>query len=53
MPGGTLVLWSDDEKIVDDLPAWCEGQGHELVTLGRDRSPAGGIAWRGEIRLRR
>ena len=35
-PGATLVLLADDEGITVDLPAWCDGNGHELVSLERD-----------------
>ena len=45
-----LVLWADDEGIVDDLPRWCEGQGHELLELVRCTHPSGRKAWRGRIR---
>ena len=32
--GGDLVeLIGDDAGILDDLPAWCDGNGHELVSL--------------------
>lgn len=34
-PGDEALLLSDDEEIVRDLPAWCEAQGHELVSLER------------------
>ena len=51
-PGSTLILWADDEAIVTDLPAWCEGQGHALASLQRARHPGGEAAWRGEVVLR-
>ena len=45
--GDELVLWSDDEQILRDLPAWCEKQRHELLALdGRPRPGGGAPAWR-------
>ena len=32
-PGGALAVVSDDVGILEDLPAWCRGQGHELLEL--------------------
>jgi tRNA 2-thiouridine synthesizing protein A len=49
-PGELLELWSDDDEIERDLPAFCEGSGHELVSLQRATSPAGRPAWRGILR---
>lgn len=44
-PGALVALLADDEEITRDLPAFCEGSGHELVSLRRD-----GVAWRGIVR---
>ena len=41
-PGGTCVLWADDDAIRVDLPAFCEGQGHELVEIRPARHGASG-----------
>lgn len=36
-PAGAVVeLVGDDEGIVEDLPAWCEGHGHRLLSLERE-----------------
>jgi tRNA 2-thiouridine synthesizing protein A len=49
-PPGTLVaLASDDEEIVRDLPAFCEGSGHALVSLEEDVR-AGRRRWRALVR---
>lgn len=37
-PGEVVELLGDDEGILDDLPAWCEGNGHELLSLDREGS---------------
>ena len=34
--GGLVELVGDDPGILDDLPAWCEGEGHDLESLDRD-----------------
>lgn len=34
-PGQLVELHGDDPGILEDLPAWCEGEGHELVSLRR------------------
>ena len=34
--GQVLEVISDDEGIKNDLPAWCETAGHELLSLDRD-----------------
>ena len=44
-PGAIVALLADDEEITRDLPAFCEGSGHELISLQRDRD-----AWRGIVR---
>ena len=44
-PGALVALLADDEEITRDLPAFCEGSGHELVSLLRD-----GDTWRGIVR---
>jgi len=31
--GKTLLVLSDDEGIVNDMPAWCEGSGNTLVGI--------------------
>lgn len=31
--GDLVELIGDDPGILDDLPAWCEGEGHALVSL--------------------
>lgn len=49
-PGDVLVLWSDDDEIERDLPAFCEGSGHALVELQRRVAPSGQPAWRGIVR---
>ena len=49
-PAPELVLWADDEGILQDLPRWCEGQGHELLELVTCTHPSGRKAWRGRIR---
>ena len=33
--GAVVELIGDDEGILEDLPAWCEGNGHELIGLQR------------------
>jgi TusA-related sulfurtransferase len=32
-PGQVLEVWSDDEGIKKDLPAWCATTGHEMIGL--------------------
>lgn len=49
-PAWELVLWADDDGIVQDLPRWCEAQGHELLELVTCTHPSGRTAWRGRIR---
>jgi tRNA 2-thiouridine synthesizing protein A len=44
-PGSVVALLADDDEIARDLPAFCEGSGHELLSLRRD-----GSAWRGLVR---
>lgn len=48
--GALLEIWADDDEIERDLPAFCEGSGHELVQLRREQAPAGTPAWRGLVR---
>lgn len=46
LPVGTVLeLISDDGGIEADLPAWCEGYGHEFLGLLRD-----GPVWRLYVR---
>jgi TusA-related sulfurtransferase len=33
-----LEVWSDDEGIKKDMPAWCETTGHEMVALEEEQS---------------
>ncbi len=47
--GEVLLLLASDEGIHEDLPAWCSGQGHELIEL-REASPDDPII-RGWLRL--
>lgn len=49
VPGQSLLLWADDDEIERDLPAFCEGSGHELAALDRAPAPDGRLAWRGLI----
>ncbi len=35
-PGDLIELVGDDEGLLDDLPAWCEGEGHELLSMVRE-----------------
>lgn len=51
-PGDLVLLWADDEEILRDLPAFCEGEGHELVLLEAAAAPSGAPAWRGLVRRR-
>lgn len=44
-PGATLILLSDDAGILEDLPAWCRSNGHELVRIERE-----GRVYRAEVR---
>jgi TusA-related sulfurtransferase len=32
-PGQVLEVWSDDEGIKKDMPAWCQTTGHEMIGL--------------------
>ncbi len=32
-PGESVLLLATDEGLLVDLPAWCEGSGHELLSL--------------------
>ena len=36
--GQVLEVWSDDEGITKDMPAWCETTGHEMVALEEEQS---------------
>ena len=36
-PGDVVLLVADDQGVLEDLPAWCEGNGHELLAM----EPAG------------
>ncbi len=47
---GLCVLWADDAQILEDLPAFCEGQGHVLVEIARTLAPSGRPAWRAVVR---
>ena len=33
--GALLALRADDDGILGDLPAWCQGNGHELLGMER------------------
>lgn len=33
-PGGRLIVEGDDPGMLEDLPAWCELNGHRLVEIG-------------------
>ena len=35
-PGTEIELLADDPGVREDLPAWCAGQGHTLVSLEED-----------------
>jgi len=32
-PGATLVLLADDPQAEEDVRLWCQGAGHELVSV--------------------
>jgi tRNA 2-thiouridine synthesizing protein A len=32
-PGDLIELVGDDEGLLEDLPAWCEGERHELLSM--------------------
>lgn len=49
--GGLVRVLADDPAIVDDLPAWCAGQGHDLVALRRARDATGRTFWEGLLRV--
>lgn len=49
-PGDEALLLSDDEEILRDLPAWCEAQGHELLSLERLARDDGRDEFRGLVR---
>lgn len=34
--GEVVELLGDDPGIREDLPAWCKGTGHELVSIGTE-----------------
>jgi TusA-related sulfurtransferase len=34
-PGAVVELVGDDPGLLEDLPAWCEGSGHELLGIER------------------
>jgi len=34
-PGEVLEILSDDPGMEADMPAWCEGSGHELIAMER------------------
>ena len=36
--GQVLEVWSDDEGIKKDMPAWCQTTGHEMVGLEEEES---------------
>lgn len=44
-----LLLWSDDEGILVDLPQWCDGSGHRLIEIVRSTHPSGRKAWRARV----
>ena len=35
-PGQLLEVVSDDIGVLEDMPAWCKGTGHELVGMRRE-----------------
>lgn len=37
-PGDLVELVGDDEGLLEDLPAWCEGEEHELLSMTRGAS---------------
>lgn len=45
-PGATVRILSDDPGIAVDLPAWCEGHGHALLSLEEDAEGC----YEGEVR---
>ena len=47
--GAVLAVLSDDRGIVEDLPAWCNSHGHELLSL-EEEAPG---EFRGLIRKKR
>lgn len=55
--GAVVELLADDQAIEDDLPAWCEGNGHELLQLDAVESNSDGAgksqrpSWRALVRL--
>jgi TusA-related sulfurtransferase len=36
--GQVLEVWSDDEGIKQDMPAWCQQTGHEMVGLEEEQA---------------
>ena len=50
-PGAVLAVLADDPAITDDLPAWCAGRGHALLSLQREETIDGQPRWRGLIEL--
>lgn len=40
-PGAVVELRGDDEGLLEDLPAWCEGNGHELLGIEREEGGDG------------
>lgn len=35
-PGALVEVVSDDVGILEDMPAWCKGSGHELLEVRED-----------------
>lgn len=35
-PGQVVEVVSDDIGVLEDMPAWCKGTGHELVEMRRE-----------------
>ncbi len=35
--GQVLEVWSDDEGIKKDMPAWCQTTGHEMIGLEEEQ----------------
>ena len=48
--GQVLLLLADDEEIREDLPAWCEGSGQELLALDEVQRPGQRTAYEGLVR---
>ncbi len=36
--GEVLEVWSDDEGIKQDMPAWCQQTGHEMIGLEEEQA---------------